>query len=311
MQVKDVAHRALVQTSPVQTLPIAGEMWRKARRVAVRRWGAENVVTLLHGRNAVVNFANPYPYNVRRLPNYNAPQVELVASTAAALGRPVHVVDVGAAIGDTAMLLLERCDEEIARLDCVEGAADFVEILKTNLTDSRVHVHHSMLSDAGEAIPSLVRSEHAGTASSLGAQLVLSTTLDRLFADASPDVVKVDTDGFDGLILAGARALLERARPTVLFEWAPRWCAKVGTDPRLGFDVLGAAGYERFVFFTKYGQFSHFGGSADDSLGPLERLCLESTTLEDWHYDVAALHGSSTVDEVALADLRHWGSAGW
>lgn len=116
MQLKDVAHRALVQTSPLQGVPVAGDVWRRVRRAAASRWGNENVVTLLHGRNAVIDFVNPSPFDVRRQPNYNAPQVELVAACADVLGRPVHIIDVGASIGDTAMLLFERCDEAIARL---------------------------------------------------------------------------------------------------------------------------------------------------------------------------------------------------
>jgi len=62
------------------------------------------------------------------------------------------------------------------------------------------------------------------------------------------------------------------------------------------------------VFFTKYGQFSHFG---DACLDQLERLCVTSQTLPDWHYDVVALHSSSEIDEVVLADLSHWGSSAY
>ena len=58
----------------------------------------------------------------------------------------------------------------------------------------------------------------------------------------------------------------------------------------------------------KFGQFSHFG---DSYLDELRKLCLESTTLIDWHYDVVALHTSSLVNEVRLADLTFWGQSGW
>ena len=71
-------------------------VWGKAQYVAVKKWRSESVETELHGSPATINFANPYPYLIRLHPNYNAPQVELVATSADVLGRPVTVIDIGA-----------------------------------------------------------------------------------------------------------------------------------------------------------------------------------------------------------------------
>ena len=308
MHFKDVAHRALLRTFPIAQVRGAGRLWRTAHRVAVNRWGDESVDIELHGSRATVNFANPYPYSVRLHPNYNAPQVELVAMSASVLGRPVTVLDVGAAIGDTALLLLQRCGEAIAALECVEGEPAFADMLRQNLRDPRSRVHEVVLSDRPGKVASLIRSQHQGTASAHGGHTVTATTLDREFPDLRPDLVKVDTDGFDGAVLAGGKVILRRTHPAVLFEWHPTLCKTVGIDPQLAFKVLRLAGYDRWVFFNKYGQFSHFG---DTCVEQLERLCLTSQTMPDWHYDVVALHPSSKIDEVALADLRHWGSSGY
>jgi FkbM family methyltransferase len=245
---------------------------------------------------------------IRRFKNYNAPQVELVLATAAALGRPVHVVDVGAAVGDTALLLLDRCREVIDRLDCIEGDRDFFDVLVHNLPDPQVRVHNDVLADVPRDVRSLVRSQHSGTASAEGGYHVQATTLDALLAGARPDVIKIDTDGYDGRILAGSRNTLHSARPSVLFEWHPLMCRRLGTDEMQAFTELESQGYDRFLFFTKFGQFSHFGA---EHLEVLCDLCLNSTTLPDWHYDVVALHASSPLDQLALADLRYWGSSGW
>ena len=121
---------------------------------------------------------------------------------------------------------------------------------------------------------------------------------------ARPDVLKVDTDGFDGKVLGGATQLLRASRPSVLFEWHPGLCRRVGTDDGQAFSVLRAADYTRYIFFTKFGQFSHFG---DEHLDKLRKLCLTSETLSDWHFDVAALHAGSPVDDIALSDLGYWG----
>src|ERR1700738_4415458 len=103
MRIEQLVHDALVRTSGMQSRsPVLCGLWRRAHAIAMRRWRAAEVRTDLHGFPATINFANPYPIAVRRLPNYNAPQVELVAATAEAKHRPIHIVDVGAAVGDTA-----------------------------------------------------------------------------------------------------------------------------------------------------------------------------------------------------------------
>jgi FkbM family methyltransferase len=287
---------------------LSRKIWEVANDAAVARWGDEEIDVTLHGQKAKINFANPYPYFVRRFPNYNAPQVEIVAAACEASGRPVAVIDVGAAVGDSALLLLERCGDAIESLDCVEGEAVFARLLRQNMNDPRVTVHEATLFDSVSSIQSLKRVQHQGTASAHGTESVEATTLDQLFGGQAVDVLKTDTDGLDGAILAGAACLLEQAMPAVLFEWHPLASAALGTDHSRPFKVLSAAGYNQWVFFNKYGQFSHFGV---EHLDELADLCTSSKTLVDWHYDVAALHASSTINPVHLADLRHWGSSGY
>jgi len=301
-------HRQLIRTAALKAChPWTRGVWQRAYDRAVRVWGDEDVATTLHGHNAIINFANPYPFHTAELPNYNAPQVEIIALTARALGRRVHVVDVGAAIGDTALLLLERCSQYIASLDCIEGEDRFCRTLERNLELTIATVHWAVCSDKIEAVGSLVRSQHEGTASAHGPAQVGATTLDCLLTGAAPDVIKVDTDGFDGKVLGGATSLLSASLPSVLFEWHPRICRVTGTDDGQAFSVLRGAGYTRFIFFTKFGDFSHFG---DEHLDQLRELCLSTTTLADWHYDVVALHSESPVDEVELADLGNWARGG-
>ena len=222
MRTEALAHRALLRTFRVGQVRGVNRVWRQAHDAAVKRWGSKSVETRLHGSRATVNFANPYPYAIRLHPNYNAPQVELVAASATALGRPVTVVDVGAAIGDTALLLLQRCSSMIKALECIEGDPAFAELLRKNLRDPRIQIHEVVLSDRPGPVPSLIRSQHQGTASAHGDEVVSASTLDEQLAAISPDVIKVDTDGYDGAILGGADDLLKRARPPSCSSGIPR-----------------------------------------------------------------------------------------
>lgn len=290
---------------------------RGLRRVWQAAWtrGCElydkPVTARVHGRDVYLNFGHPYPLIERSTPLYNAPLVELVGATYAETSRPVCVVDVGAGIGDTALLLQERCAEKLGQIQAVEGEIKFFELLQRNVSDlPGVRLHNVFLSDTVGHERSLVRSQHAGTASAQGDDTNSTTTLDDLLRSTScVDVLKIDTDGFDGKVLAGSRRLLERHRPSVIFEWHPIACKATGTDHLLPFRVLAQSSYDDYVFFTKFGGFSHFMDGVDEaSLDRLAEFCLRSTAMDDWHYDVIALHYATPLDPVRLADLKHFRS---
>lgn len=46
-----------------------------------------------------------------------------------------------------------------------------------------------------------------------------------------PDIIKVDTEGFDGHVLRGARRLIERSRPALFTEYAPSHLENCGFEP--------------------------------------------------------------------------------
>lgn len=74
------------------------------------------------------------------------------------------------------------------------------------------------------------------------------TTLDAYFANraALPAMIKIDVEGFESAVLAGARETLERGRPTLLVECETRHRADGDVRPVL--DFLAALGYEGSFF---------------------------------------------------------------
>ena len=70
--------------------------------------------------------------------------------------------------------------------------------------------------------------------------------LDDLFGDQEAAFIKSDAQGCDCLALRGARGLLERSRPTILTEIAPRLSADQGCDYRELYDLLESLGYRFF-----------------------------------------------------------------
>ena len=267
------------------------------------------VTTVIHGHPVIINFNYSYPIFSRLFPALNNPLIELINQAFLALARPVRFVDVGAAIGDTVLLIEANCPRMISEYICVDGDREFFAYLEYNLA-SLPHCRRflNQLSSGQRQERSLVRT-HGGTASAQGPQLVAAVPLDDVLANNNigpVDVLKIDVDGFDGEVLAGAERTLKKQQPAVIFEWHPRLCQQTGNDPFRGFEVLRATGYDRLVWFTKFGTFSHHGSTHDrDEHIRLQRQCLTALADEDYHFDVVAIPNQHPINEQDLANLNY------
>lgn len=266
------------------------------------------VATVIHGRPVLMNFNYAYPLASRIHPSFNNPLVELVHQTFQERGARVRVADIGAAIGDTVLLIEANCPEMVSEYLCVDGDQEFFAYLDLNLAPlSRCRRILQQLSSGHCQERSLVRT-HGGTASALGSAHVGTVPLDEVVAanHVGPvDVLKIDADGFDGEILAGASRILKEQQPTVIFEWHPILCAQTGNSCLRHFEALLATGYEDLVWFDKFGVFSHFGRSDDlRNIQSMANFCCHGTSRDDWHFDVVALPRGSSIDRVTLADLK-------
>ena len=140
-----------------------------------------------------------------------------------------------------------------------EPASEAYSILVHNIDlngFTRVRAIRAALSDRhGEAElllhPDSSRNSLATQEGSSGtSENVVVTTLDRVFEQEGIDRVdflKLDVEGAEGLVLRGARALLERSQPIVLFEVNPQATEGLGLAVSAPWDYLRHLGYD---FFT-------------------------------------------------------------
>ena len=262
----------------------------------------------VHGRQVLLNRGNPYPFFLQDYPAFNAPLIELVHLTAKVVASPICFADVGAAIGDTVLLLKERCGSDLGKSICIEGDREFHALLASNMAQfDDVECVCALLAAKSIEVRSLVK-HHLGTASALGEDLAQAIPLDavpEVFKQAI-HVLKTDVDGFDGAVLSGARNLLQRCAPAVIFEWHPKLMDLTGNDWATPFEVLESCGYTRYAWFNNPGSFSHF--SCAGGLAAVERLrkhLLAVNDRADKHFDVVALSAHSRIDEVELSQLEH------
>lgn len=261
----------------------------------------------VHGFDVVLNEGDTYPAIVAAFPFFNAPLVELIEQMRLFRERPLVVVDVGAAIGDTVLLLQQRCSGAVEKFICVEGNSEFLELLRANVSRfDNVQIVAQLLARERRSIPSLVQ-HHPGSAAASGDTSVEAIPLDEIAAldSVSIDVLKVDVDGSDGEVLAGAWELLNRCKPAVIFEWHPKLIEQTGSDCHAAFIALTGCGYDRFLWFTNTGLFNHFEeGFSPVVVSKLASYLLAVNHRADEHFDVIALHPSHAFSELDLAVMN-------
>jgi FkbM family methyltransferase len=281
----------------------------------VDRWEAKGppVMVDLHGFPVLINRGNSYPSLLHEFPDFNAPLIQLVLDVARERQRPLTMVDVGAAIGDTVLLIKQRAPKSIGRFICVEGDDEFFALLTANCRQfNDVIPVNTLLARERKQIRSLTK-HHLGTASAVGDEMREALPLDSIkeVASAAVDLLKVDVDGFDGDVLAGATQTLRRCRPYVIFEWHPRLITEVGNHVHLAFETLAGCNYSPLLWFTNTGQFSHFTEiPTSGSLRLLHEYLVKVNPNADSHFDVIALPAETKLDPVSLASLSDARSRG-
>jgi len=295
-------YQLLIYTSPLADRIHFSKYWNRLWKMSCEQFHCP-VYTTIHHRSVVVNFGYTYPIYARRYAALNAPLVELAYQTWKTKRRKLTFVDVGAAVGDTVLLLYANLPDAFNNFFCVDGDREFFVYLEQNLNHlPEGRLINTLLSNTEEKIPDLLRI-HTGTASAQSDVRRTTTTLSAIITE-DIDLLKIDVDGFDGRVLSGAMDILRRSHPSVIFEWHPILCQSTGNNWIQHFEALNDSGYSLFLWFNKFGCFSHFTtGLPLPEINALAEYCL-SDIPSDWHYDVVALHDTSGISPIDLAKLQ-------
>jgi FkbM family methyltransferase len=134
--------------------------------------------------------------------------------------------DIGSNIGQSTAVLAARFDQVVALEPCAEAyeilAAEMPENVFTLESAAADHHGHLVLDEAERSIGTGQLVTGPGLpmwGDRTGTRTVACTTLDslaRLFG--APDFIKIDTEGSEVAVLAGARQVFNEARPRVIVE---------------------------------------------------------------------------------------------
>lgn len=188
---------------------------------------------------------------------------ELSALCAAAAQDGTTVFDVGANIGVSALPLLaaqpklrvvsfEPSPNTLAYLSRTHAQcpyADRWELVAKAVTDQagqRISFHVNPPGhDALDGIQDTKRSGQQG-----GTVEVATTTLDREWQDRNRpavSLVKVDVEGAEPLVFAGASELIDAGRPAIVCEWCLANLKAYRTDPAWILEFCAKIGYQAFL----------------------------------------------------------------
>jgi len=183
-----------------------------------------------------------------------------------------------------------------AKVLCIEGDARFMADLTCNTAQiSGVTIAEAILSDRSGQVRGAFVTEHGTAHIALGAgnNVLQVRTLDDVLtaypAFSCPDVLKIDTDGFEPAILRGAKAVLASSKPVVFYEWHPDCYHAAGEDDMSHADFLMELGYDGFMIFTNIGELLlHVRRPGHEIFKSFAHFSRARRRIDNWHFDIAA-----------------------
>lgn len=229
--------------------------WSLARQLLVQTMGDPICTMEVHGRAMNLRLSHALPQYLADHPLYDRLPGRL--SGFLREGRSgLRCIDVGANVGDT-IAALRRSGED--RFLAIEPNPRFFELLRQNWPAGTGVTCLPVLCSSSRGVVEVRFDERRGTASAAQTERGLRIerrTVDELvdtYCEGAVDLLKIDTDGHDFEVLRGARGVLARCQPGVLFE-----CDAFG-DPDYARECMSTlalfegAGYRECLAYDNFG----------------------------------------------------------
>lgn len=168
------------------------------------------------------------------------------------------LIDVGANIGDTAqnlrlaglnfpILAIEGNDEYFNYLEQNQHIIKNIDICKVLLSDKEETINAKLNSQNGTA--GFVKSNESSQV------LPLDTLLESFQQYKNSKLLKIDTDGFDNIILKGASNYINNAKPIIYMEYDPNFLIKNNNYGLDIFKYLHSLGYNNAIMYQNFGEY--------------------------------------------------------
>ncbi len=210
--------------------------------------------------------------------------------------KDLTVLDIGANVGDTIAVIKSAVDVPIIGVEgdaisygfLEKNTAQFqqVTIIKEFLGEKRQTLQVAL--EKGGWNTTLVPSETSGN------QLTLKT-LDEVLAEhqlsnLTLKLLKVDTEGFDTIILRGAFALIQQHKPVLYFEYNKSNMDAIKEDGLSTLLSLEKCGYRKVLFFDNRGRYMLTAPITNHTLIKELHYYADESNSEIVYYDICLFH---------------------
>jgi FkbM family methyltransferase len=217
---------------------------------------ADPIVTaVVHGAQLRLRNSHFLPRNVGMFPYYDTALPAFVARLYARSGTVVHILDVGANIGDTAKIISAAVGPSNVQFVCVEADPENLSLLRENLGGLSASIIAAIAgSDSTTKGANLVR-DHGNTHVVFGeGPSVPVVRLDDVIGSEPFQVIKVDTEGFELQVLQGLTETIARDSPYLFIEVSPTLWRMLGkSEPMKTIEFLSNLGYTECLIYDNTG----------------------------------------------------------
>jgi len=200
-----------------------------------------------------IPFSHDLPFNMKMFPTYNQ-NLGKITKIIHEKYHLLQVIDVGANIGDSVAIM----QSEVTPLPilCVEGNPKFLKLLEVNakqFKDTEIEA-----SFVGEKSVKVNPQNNLGTAfleeSADGIMVhTMQEVIEKHPKFATAKLLKIDTDGFDNIIIRASKEFLANSKPVIFFEYDPYYLAKQNEKGIDIFVFLEDLNYASAIVFDNFG----------------------------------------------------------
>lgn len=223
-------------------------------------------------------------------------------------------IDIGANVGDTVALLRR---EEFFPILCIEGEESFFKYLQKNTSKfSDVYLEKVFIGaeskyvygkiDINNGTAKISREDETKQAIQIKK---LSDILGNYAMFSKSKMIKIDTDGFDCMIIRGSIDLLKVTKPIIYFEYDPFLLGQQSDEGISVFSELQSIGYENALVYDNIGTYMMSIKIADKLIvKEMHNYFLHRHAIDNGYCDVCAFHAEDwqLFEELRIEELNRF-----
>ncbi len=167
----------------------------------------------------------------------------------------ISMIDVGANIGDTVALVRQYHDIPILAVEGDDEYFSYLEVnssLYTNITITKQFLGEKD-ENIGLKLTQDMGSARLQTSSKKISIISLDTLLEQYENFKKSCFLKIDTDGYDSIIIRGAKKYISGSKPIIFMEYDPQLLAEHNDNGIDIFNELFEMGYTRGIVYENFG----------------------------------------------------------